>query len=118
MPYSRRIALIIWVSFFVFGIFEGVLPAHANSFSLIHGLLLIVGAVFWCSYHADENEINLPKGTIIFCILLPILGIPYYFLRGFGFKSGGSKLFWFFLFITISIVTYLIPLELIGLLSA
>ena len=118
MPYSRRIALLIWFSFFVFGVFEGILPAHANASSLIHGLILIVGAVFWCSYHAVENELIPPKGSIILCILLPILGIPYYFLRGYGFKNGGLKVFWFFLFITASFVTYFISFELIALLSA
>lgn len=117
MSYSRRIALLVWFSFFAFGIFEAVLPAHGNVSSLVHGLILIFGAVFWCSYHAEENELNIPKGSIILCVLLPILGIPYYLVRGFGFKNGGLKLFGFFLFITISIITYVIPLELIGLVS-
>lgn len=113
MPDSRRIALMIWFSFFVFGVFEGMLPTHADASSLIHGLILIVGAVFWCSYHAAENELSLPKGSIIFCILLPIFGIPYYLLRGYGLKNGGLKVFWFFFFIAASFVTYLASLELI-----
>ena len=118
MPYSRRIAFLIWFSFFVFGVFEGMLPTRANASSLIHGLILIVGAVFWCSYHATENDLKPPKGSIILCILLPILGIPYYFLSGYGFKTGGLKIFWFFLFIAASIVTYFISLEFVGLLFA
>jgi len=97
MTYSRRIAYLTWFSFLVSGIFEGVFPAHATASSLIHGLILIVS---------------------VFCIFLPIFGLPYYLFRGFGFKSGGLKFLWFFLFLTISIVTYLIPSELIRLLSS
>jgi len=118
MTYSHRIAYLTWFSFLVFGIFEGVFPAHATASSLIHGLILIVSAVLWCSYHAEENDLNLPKGAIVFCIFLPIFGLPYYLFRGFGFKSGGLKFLWFFLFLTISIVTYLIPSELIRLFSS
>ena len=42
---------------------------------------------------------------MVFCIFIPIFGIPYYLFRGFGFKCGGLKVLWFFLFITISIQT-------------
>lgn len=118
MSYSRRIALLVWFSFFAFGIFEAVLPAHANAASLLHGLILIVGAVFWCSYHAEENDISLPKGSRVLCVFLPALGLPYYFLREFGFKNSGLKLFRFFLFITVSIFTYVISSELVEVLSA
>ena len=113
MAYSRRIIILIWLSFFVFGILEAILPAKANGLSFIHGFMLIVGAVFWCAYHAEENEIKIPRGSILLSVLLPIVGIPYYLLRGYGFKSGGLKLLRFFGFTIITILLYFIPLDLI-----
>jgi len=118
MIYSRRIAFLTWFSFLVFGFFEAVFSAHATALSLIHGLILILSAVFWCSYHAEQNDINIPKGAIVLCIIIPILGLPYYLFRGFGFKRGGLKFLLLCLFTTVSFATYLIPSELIGLLSS
>lgn len=117
MAYSRKIIILIWLSFFVFGSLEATLNAQANGLSLIHGFMLIVGAVFWCAYHAEENEIKIPRGSILLNVLLPIVGIPYYLLRGYGFKNGGLKLLRFFGFIMIATLLYFIPLEFIGVLS-
>ena len=116
MAYSRRIIILIWLSFFVFGSLEALLPAKANGLSFIHGFMLIVGAVFWCAYHAEEHQIRIPRGSILLSVLLPIVGIPYYLLRGYGFKTGGLKLLRFFGFLVIGILLYLIPLELIDVL--
>ena len=113
MVYSRRIIILIWFSFFVFGLLEAILPARANALSLIHGFMLMVAAVFWCVYHAEENEMKIPRGSILLSLLIPIIGIPYYLLRGYGFKSGGLKLLLSFGFIIISMLLYFIPLELI-----
>ena len=113
MAYSRRIIILIWLSFFVFGVLEAILPAQANGLSLIHGFMLIVGAVFWCAYHAEENELKIPRGSILLSVLLPIIGIPYYLLRGYGVKGGGLKLLRFFGFMIIAMLLYFIPLELI-----
>ena len=114
MTNSRRITYLVFFSFFAFGVFEGLLPAYVNASSLFHGLILLVSAALWCGYHAEENGVNLPKGTIIFCIILPIFGLPYYLFRGFGFKIGGLKVLWLFLFLLVCVVIYLIPVELIG----
>lgn len=113
MVYSRRIIILIWLSFFVFGILEAILPTRANALSFIHAFILIVGAVFWCAYHAEENEIKIPRGSILLNVLIPIIGVPYYLLRGYGFKGGGLKLLRFFGFMIISVSLYFIPVELI-----
>lgn len=116
MVHSRRIMYLIWFSFLAFSIFEGVFLKHADILSLIHGLILILGAILWVSNHAIENELRASKGAILFCVLFPILGVPYYLIREFGFKIGGVRTLWFVLFILICCFTYLIPIEFIQLL--
>jgi len=113
MKYSRKVLYLIWFSFFAFGVFEGILPVHANASSLIHGFILMVSAVFWCSYHAEENGLIPSRVAIVFCVLIPIVGVPYYLFKGFGFKSGGLKVLWLLLFVLICVMTYFIPVELI-----
>lgn len=117
MAPSRRIMYLVWSSFLIFGVLESLLTTYVNALSLLHGFLLIVGAVFWCGFHAEENELRPPNGAKLLCVLLPIIGVPYYLIGAFGFKKGGLKVACFLAFLAICSVTYLIPVELIQHLS-
>lgn len=42
----------------------------------------------WCKTHAHAAGVGLPAGYAPLCGLLPLLGVPLYFLRTFGLRKG------------------------------
>ena len=46
----------------------------------------------WVGQHSRENNILPPKASRLFSAIFPPLGIPYYLLKGFGFKGGTLRI--------------------------
>ena len=88
---SHKIVFLMFLSFGIAGIIEGAFPRAQDVIFLIHVLILAILLVVWCGVHADENEISPPNGAQLLCGLIGLIGVPYYLLRAFGFKTGGYK---------------------------
>jgi hypothetical protein len=51
---------------------------------LVTGFLLFV----WCKVHARAHAIEPPTGAALLVGFVAPIGVPYYALRGYGFRAG------------------------------
>ncbi len=52
----------------------------------------------WSKCHANENDKVVSNGTHLLSAVFPMIGLPVYFIRYFGFKIGSVKSIQAFLF--------------------
>ncbi|QFT55386.1 hypothetical protein [Microbulbifer sp. THAF38] len=88
MKNSRKIIFGLLLTFIAFGVLEAFFPGESNGLGLFHGLVILSFLFWWIGVHASENGIIAPKGSKILTLLVPPLGLPYYFYKGYGFKKG------------------------------
>ena len=73
------------------GIVEPHLPHAGQSFNVVGVIQTLVFSFLlfgWCRTHAESHNITMPTGAAAFSALLPPFGVPYYLLRGFGWRKG------------------------------
>ena len=90
---SRYIIYLIALSFGLAGVLESLFwnPDDQIVIAFLHGFFIGISLFIWCDMHAEENKISVPTYSRVLCFLLAPVGVPYYFLRGFGLKQGGLK---------------------------
>lgn len=88
MTKSRKIILGLLLTFIAGGVLEALFSKESNALGLFHGFVILGFLFWWVGEHARENFIAVPKGSKILTLLLPPLGLPYYFYKGYGFKKG------------------------------
>lgn len=90
---STKIAVSIILFYCSAAIFLGLVDVTKySSFVTAVGLFIPAMLFFgWCVTHASENNLGRSKFDPIFVALIPVLGIPVYFFRQFGIKSGLVK---------------------------
>jgi len=106
--------LLFWLalSFLAAGIIEGYFSGTSNGLGplyLPHTVLVAVLTYAWCKSHARENNVVSPGSYPVLSAIFPPLGVPIYFFKFFGFRSGGMKVLKSFGFFAITMASYLIP---------
>lgn len=89
---SRKLAGAIVFSFLFAGIFDACFPKYEETSAIVHGLFIAIALSVWCGLHAEDENIDLPRGARFFCFLFSIIGVAVYLFRAFGFQQGGLKL--------------------------
>ena len=95
MKSDSKLVILILLSWLASGIVEPHLPNAGQPFNagaLIHGLVLSVLLFTWCKAHAKVHMIKPPAGAPLLVGIVSPIGIPYYALRGFGFRKGSLLL--------------------------
>jgi hypothetical protein len=99
--------ILIAISFLTSGILEAV---YANlDLSFPHVILIAILVFVWCKEHALENNLNSSSGYRLFSAVIPIVGLPVYFFKFFGFKQGGIKTVKTILFSILVVCLYILP---------
>lgn len=99
-------------SFLFAGIIEGYFDFEgidASTASITHTVLIMFLIWGWCKMHAIENKIGDVGAYFLFAALLPLLGLPVYFVKFFGLRKGIIKILKAIGFSCILIVCYFIP---------
>ncbi len=91
MRTSHKILLFLTLSFLVAGVADIIYYDNQDATFVVHAIVLTIGLFFWCGVHAFEHDLIPPSGSKIMIILAAFIGVPYYLIRGFGFKTGGVK---------------------------
>lgn len=89
---SHKVLLLLLISFLISGVIDGAFPQFVDANFLLHTLLIGILLAVWCACHADDNNIEPPRGAKLLCFLIGFIGVPFYLFRAFGFKKGGVKL--------------------------
>jgi len=112
MRKSNKLLIVLALSFVIFGIVEAELrPADL---SLIHGTIIAILVFMWCHAHASENGISSSSGYRLMAVFLPPIGVPLYFYRFYGFKSGSIKMAKAVAFAIVLLALYDIPFTIIN----
>ncbi|UZE97181.1 hypothetical protein [Alkalimarinus alittae] len=121
MNKSNFVLIVILISFLVSGIVEGIFSfsiSDQQAITVAHSIFIAVCVFIWCGRHAKENELRKIGGYKVFCAVFPIIGVPVYFFRFFGFKSGtvktGKALFYLLLIVIVIALPIIFIPKLIG----
>ena len=112
MKNSDKLLVVVLLSFALFGAVEGIQQENrdnAQALSVIHSLVLTILTFAWCKAHSLEHGINSVGGYRLWAAILPPLGVPTYFYKYYGLKSGSKKVAKFIGFMLLSIAAYGIP---------
>ena len=90
--YLMLILVVIFISTIIdVKIETGVYKHYQSGFFIVPAILIMFLVFAWCIEHAKHFEIELPRGAAFLSALVPYVGVPIYFFRGFGFKNGLFK---------------------------
>lgn len=95
MNSSKRVLVVLFLSFAVSGVLETLAVSaekDPQSIAFVHTFVIAILVFTWCGIHAKENSLGYPGGYRLLAALIPIIGLPVYFYRFFGFKHGTIKL--------------------------
>jgi len=88
MKESNKYIAWLLLSFIIAGVVDGL---GINSTTFAQPIIVAILVFAWCGIHAIENEITMAKGYRIFSAVIPVVGVPIYFFRYFGFIKGLMK---------------------------
>ena len=111
MKYSTKLALVALGSFPLSAFLE--IYTQENSILFAHLIFLAFISFGWCAHYSDERSIQPPVGSKLLCGLIPILGVPVYFLRTHQIKYSALKILSFTGFVVLCIILYGLPYEFI-----
>lgn len=110
MSKSRLIVVVLVLSFLLSGILEAVWLPSSDATGLAHGFVIAFLVFWWVGEHATEQGLGAPPaGARLLSALIAPFGLPYYFFRGYGIKSGILKLGVALFVFALAIVLYLAP---------
>ena len=109
MKKSHIILIILLTSFFISGSIEAYYPQASEMSYFIHTFTIAIMLFWWVGEHSNENHIFAPKGSKLLSGFIAPIGLPYYFFKGFGFKSGLVKLILCILILVLCVFIYSIP---------
>jgi hypothetical protein len=91
MRTDRWLVVAMAMSCVIAGVVEPFVPhagAPMNAVGVAHTLVLAVLLFAWCKAHANANGIYPPARAPILVAVISFVGLPYYFIRGFGWRRG------------------------------
>ena len=65
-----------------------------NEVAIVQNLILAILLFGWCKAHAQAQSIKPPTAAPLLVALIAPVGVPYYALRGFGFRRGALLIGW------------------------
>lgn len=92
----------------------GVFKYYYSGLDVLPAIIIGFLLFSWCIEHAKYYEIELPKGVALLVGLIAFIGVPVYFIRGFGLKDGLIKTAKSLGFLLIVIVTFTLALWVAG----
>ena len=107
MKTSNNYLIAMAVIAFIVGLGE-ILLGNIN-LKFIVGVANTILVFGWCKAHAIENNKTSFGGYRIFAALFPIIGVPVYLFKFFGFKHGVIKLLKAVLFAILTFGLLLLP---------
>ena len=91
METDKRLVVAMAVTWLVAGAVEPHLPNAGQPFNPVgtaQSLVLAFLFFAWCKAHAAKHHIAPPAAAALLVGIIPPVGIPYYFFRGFGWREG------------------------------
>jgi len=105
---SYRTLLILYSSFPLAGLLESYYSNNETillSIIVTHGLAIVMLIYRWCGEYSQEKNINEIGGVKLLAGFIPLIGVPIYLLRHFGFKKGSMLSVFALIYIIISFYT-------------
>ncbi|HET6552972.1 MAG TPA: hypothetical protein VFG49_05470 [Dyella sp.] len=91
MKTDQKLVIAMATIWLIAGVVEPHLP-HAgqplNEVGIAQSFVLVILLFAWCKAHAVSHQITAPKAAALLVGIIPPVGIPYYFFRGFGWREG------------------------------
>ncbi len=110
MTKSQIIVAVLVTTFLISGITEAVWPSLTGAAFLIHIVVIACLLFWWVGEHASEQGlVERPFGARVLAALIPLIGLPYYFYRSYGFQSGTIKLLLAIVLLVVSAALYMVP---------
>ena len=85
---AQIILICITVSMVFSAIADVVWPQASREIGFGHSLLMTVLIFLWVKAHVRIENIREPRGSAFIAALFAPIGIPVYFVRGFGWQRG------------------------------
>lgn len=88
---DRSLVLVMALVWLLAGVVEPHLPnagQPVNATSVVQTILLAVLLYAWCKAHATAHQVNPASGAPLLVAVIPPVGVPYYFIQGFGWRKG------------------------------